>query len=185
MQLKFRLIAIGVAVFGVGLGIAFGAGVAYGRGDPKEVQSGLTSQQIQSLLGISGAQAAGTGTGGAGAAGAAGTQRAQGGSAAGGITALLGGAVTGRVTAVSGGSVTIETAQGAQKVNLSATTTVNRVSTGTSDDIKEGVSILVSGTKKDDGSFDATSVSQLPADLQRLFSGAGNQRAAPGVTRTP
>ncbi len=191
MQLTYRYVLIGIAALGVALGVAFGAGVAYGRGDPREVQSGLTTQQIQSLLGINTAQAASSGAapaggGAAGTGSGAGAQRGQAAGAGGGLTALLGGAVAGRVTAVTGDSVTIETAQGPQKINLSAATSVSRVSTGTSDDIREGATIIASGTKKDDGSYDATSVSQLPAELQRLFGGGGNQqRPAPGATRTP
>src|SRR5687767_2126403 len=98
MVLSFRTIIIAVAVLGVGLGVAFGVGVAYGRGDPKTVESGLTQQQIQSLLGIGGASAAQSTTG----QGATGQSN----------TAALARNPTGRITAVEGQTITIETRAG-------------------------------------------------------------------------
>ncbi len=51
MVFDFRKVAAGVAVFGLALGVAFGAGIAVGRGDPKTIESGLSAQQLQTLLG--------------------------------------------------------------------------------------------------------------------------------------
>ena len=53
MKLTLRVMAVFVLVVGAGFGIAFGAGVAYGRGSPKTVSGGLTTAQLQSMLGIS------------------------------------------------------------------------------------------------------------------------------------
>lgn len=168
-SLTFRTLAIGVVAAGLALGIAFGVGVAYGRGNPKTVQSGLTTQQIQQMYGPATSGAAGAGGQGAGGAGAA------------GAASVLGARSTsGRVTAVSGQTVTIETRQGSQKVLLSSSTTVNKLATGASADLQEGSTIVASGTRKDDGSFEATSVSQVPAELVTLVAGGGT--SAPTVT---
>lgn len=177
MTLTYRMIVIAVAVFGLGLGVAFGAGVAYGRSDPKEVQSGLTAQQIQSLLGVSGGQAASTQSG----AGAAESGQQQRGGAAGRIA-------TGLVTGVEGQTLTIETRQGSQRINLAPSTTISKLSSGTAADIKPGLAIVASGSRKDDGSFDATDVTQVSAELQALLAaalGGATGSATPAAGRTP
>ena len=178
MSLSFRTLAIGIGVMGIALGVAFGAGVAYGRGDPKTVQSGLTQQQIQQLYG------APTNPAAAGAGGAAGAGQNAG---AGGAAALAARATSGRVTAVSGQTITIETARGSQKVNVASSASVNKISGGAASDITEGTTIFASGTRKDDGSFDATSVSQVPSELAQLLStltGGGAGGGAP-ASATP
>lgn len=182
MSLSFRTLAIGIGVMGIALGVAFGAGVAYGRGDPKTVQSGLTQQQIQQLYGAPtnpGAAAA------AGGAGAGAGQNAGGGGT--GTAALAARATSGRVTAVSGQTITIETARGSQKVNVASSAAVNKISGGAASDITEGTTIFASGTRKDDGSFDATAVSQVPGELAQLLStltGGGAAGGAP-ASATP
>ena len=179
MSLSFRTLAIGIGVMGIALGVAFGAGVAYGRGDPKTVQSGLTQQQIQQLYGAptNPAAAAAGGTGATGAGQNAGA----------GAAALAARATSGRVTAVSGQTITIETARGSQKVNVASSASVNKISGGAASDITEGTTIFASGTRKDDGSFDATSVSQVPSELAQLLStltGGGAGGGAP-ASATP
>src|SRR6266545_5708472 len=135
MILSFRTLAIGIGVMGIAMGVAFGAGVAYGRGDPKTVQSGLTQQQIQQLYGAPtnpGAAAAAGGTGaGQGTAGA-------GQNAGAGAAAIGARATSGRVTSVNGQTVTIETARGSQKVNVASSAAVNKISSGAASDITEG-----------------------------------------------
>jgi hypothetical protein len=178
MAINFKTVAAAIAAFGVVLGVTFGAGVAYGRGDPKTVDSGLSQQQIQAMLGISGAQAAG-GTGGQGTQGGQG-QRQSGGTG-GSMTSVLGAnATAGRVTAVSGQTVTIQTAQGTQRINLAASTSVSKMQTGAIADVREGQTIFITGTRKEDGSFDAAALTQLPPELQALFGGS-----APGGSATP
>jgi hypothetical protein len=164
-SITFRKVAAGVLVAGALLGIVFGAGVAYGRGDPKTVQSGLTAQQLQSLLGISSAQAAAATSG----------QSAPGTNAGSGAAAGLlgGGATTGRITAIDGQTITIQTAQGSVKLNLAVSGTVSTVRTGETADLREGMSVVASGSRKDDGSFDATSITQLPSEIQALLTGGG------------
>jgi hypothetical protein len=176
LSLTFRTLAVAALAAGLALGISFGVGVAYGRGDPKTVQSGLTAQQIQQLYG-------GGGAGGAGAAGAAGgAQGNAGGGAAGNAAALGARSTMGRVTAVNGQTVTIETRQGSQKIQLTSGSTVNKLTTGSSGDIQEGSTIVASGTRKDDGSFDATSVSQVPPEVAALLGGGAGGTGGTGTT---
>jgi hypothetical protein len=181
MAINFRTVALGMAAFGIALGITFGAGVAYGRGDPKTVESGLSQQQIQSLLGISGGQGTG-GSGSAGGQGAQGMGQQRGGSGA--TAGVLGaGATAGRVTAISGQTVTIQTSQGNMRLNLAASTSINKMQTGAIPDLREGQTIFATGTRKDDGSFDAAAITQLPPELQSLFGSStsgGSATPAPG-----
>ena len=60
-----KLISV-IVVLGLAFGAVFGAGVAYGRGSPQIVQSGLTQQQIQQLIGGGGTGAGVTGGSGSG-----------------------------------------------------------------------------------------------------------------------
>jgi hypothetical protein len=178
MALTFRTIIIGVAVLGIGMGVAFGAGVAYGRGDPKTVQSGLTQQQLQSLLGVSGAGATGgqaVGQGGTGSQGAG----------QGGAAAALTRNPSGRITAIDGQTLTIETRTGPLKVNVSPTTKINKLAAGAASDLSADGTVIVSGTRRPDGSFDATEISQVPPELQALLGGTGGASAAPGAASTP
>jgi hypothetical protein len=47
---SFRFIAVWVAVTGLLMGVAFGAGMARGKDAPSESGTGLTAQQVQQLL---------------------------------------------------------------------------------------------------------------------------------------
>ena len=190
MSLSFRTLAIGIGVMGIAFGVAFGAGVAYGRGDPKTIQSGLTQAQIQQLYGAPAGGGAGAGAAGAGAGAGAGTTGGTGGGtggANGAAAAAAARATSGRVTAVNGQTVTIDTARGAQKVNLAASTTVSKITGGTAADITEGTTIFANGTRKDDGSFDATSVSQISSDVAALLTSltGGGAATGAGASATP
>jgi hypothetical protein len=173
MALSFRTIIIGVAVLGIGMGVAFGVGVAYGRGDPKTVQSGLTQQQLQSLLGVSSGQAPGQGGTGGQTAGQ------------GGAGTALARNPSGRITAIDGQTITLETRTGPLKVNLGPSTRINKLATGAASDLSADGTVIVSGTRRPDGSFDATEISQVPAELQALLGGTGGAGAAPGAGATP
>jgi hypothetical protein len=71
-------------------------------------------------------------------------------------------------------------------VNIPTSAKVNTYKTGSASDLKVGDSVIVSGTRKDDGSIDATSVSQLPSELQALAGGAtAGQGPSASATRTP
>jgi hypothetical protein len=184
MALNLRTLGIALAVIGVGFGVAFGAGVAYGRGDPKTVQGGLTPQQIQSLLGISGAQGGGAG-GTTDPTGAGRPGQAQGGAAA-QATARN---ATGRVVSVAGNTITIETAQGQTKVNVTPATTYSRITPSTLAELKAGTNIVAGGTRNADGSFNATSISEVPAELSTTpgggFGGGQGAPGGPATTATP
>jgi hypothetical protein len=185
MLVTFRLLVIALAMMGVAVGVSFGIGVAYGKGDTKTVSSGLTEAQIAQIVG------GGTGTGGAGnfanrsGTPAAGTTPGSGG----GGNFAAGGNTTGQITAVDAQSITLTTAQGATvKVSIAPNTTVQTVATGKATDLKVGDSIIVAGARGSDGTVAATSVSAVPTVLQGLLSGnfgggGGNQR--PGAQATP
>lgn len=163
MRVTLRHMAAAVLVVGVGFGVAFGAGVAYGS--PKQVQGGLTQQQLVALLGV------GTGGLGAGASGAGGASGAAG--AAAGLAAL---GTAGRVVSVQGDVVTIETRQGNVRVNLSSSTTLTKVASATRTDLKEGMTVLVGGQRGNDGTIAATSVTELPQQLAGILTGGGTQQ---------
>lgn len=174
MQVTFRLLVFALAAVGLAVGLSFGLGVAYGKGNPREVNTGLTQQQIQALIGGSGA--AGGATGGAGAVG---TARA-GGQAPGGAATLNN--TTGQITAVDATSVTVQTAQGPVKVNVAGNTTVQTLTTGKLSDLKVGDSIVVAGTRGADGAIAATTISALPSIFQGGgFGGGGTQQQRPGT----
>jgi hypothetical protein len=166
MTISHRMMIIAVAIFGLGLGVAFGAGVAVGHGDPKTAEGGLTAQQIQSLLGINVSQASGANEGAAGNAGGTGGAQRQGASQA---AARL---TTGSITAVDGQTLTIETRQGSQKVHLAASTVLSRLMPGSAADLKPGMTVLANGTRREDGSLDATDISEVGSAIQALLGGA-------------
>jgi Domain of unknown function (DUF5666) len=177
MALAFRKIVAALVIAGVAIGVSFGVGVAYGRGDPKTVDTGLTAQQIQSLLGVRGAQASGgVGTGsGATGSGGTGTTGGFGGGAFGG------GGTTGAITAIDGDTITVQGFQGDVKVTLDSGTKVSVEQTGSASDLKVGDTVSVQGTTNADGSVKASSVSQLPAGLAAGRGGGGFQRGAGGA----
>ena len=177
MKITYRMMLIGIAVLGLGFGVSFGAGVAYGHGNPKTQSGGLTQAQLNSLLGINTASASGgtgTTTGGTGAA--ATTVAGRGG--AGGALQALASAATGQITAISGNTITIQTRTGTEKVNLSASTTYQKLTSATASDFKVGDSIVASGSRNSDGSFDAKAVGPLPPELQALLGGSGGGAAS-------
>jgi hypothetical protein len=163
MVLSFRKVMATVAIFGIGIGLAFGVGVAFGKGDQKTVNTGLTQQQIQTLLGVSGSGGAANQTG------ASGTPSAR----AGAGNALLGNNTTGQITAIDGNTLTIQTAQASVKVTVPDSVKVNTYKAGGVTDLKVGDSVIVAGAAGSDGTVAATSLSQLPAELQALGGGAG------------
>lgn len=183
MLVTFRLLVIALVMMGVAVGVSFGIGVAYGKGDTKTVNSGLTEQQIAQIVG-------GTGTtGGAGNfAGRTGTPAAGTTPGAGGAAAA-GNNTSGQITAVDAQSITLSTAQGQSvKVNVAGNTTIQTLTTGKLSDFKVGDSIIVAGTRGADGTVAATTVSAVPSLLQGLLSGTfggGGASQRPGAQPTP
>jgi hypothetical protein len=160
---RFRVLLLGVLAVGLVVGVAFGTGIAVGKGDRQTVQTGLTQQQLQSLLGVGGAAAAGASQGARGALN-------------------LGGNTIGQVTAIEGQTVTVQTQQATVKVAVGPSTTVNTYGGNGLAGLKTGDAVVVAGQRKDDGSIEATSISQLPPELQSLASG-GRPGGAPTPTR--
>jgi hypothetical protein len=162
MRLTFRVLLIAAVIAGFGFGVSFGVGYAAGRGNPKQAAGGMTQQQINQLFGI---QSGGltTGAGGGTTPNGGGTATARGGTGTGTVAR----APLGKITAIDGGTLTVETrVGGVQRVNLSPSTAVNRITSGSQGDLKVGDNIVATGTAKPDGSnFDATTVSQVPAEL--------------------
>jgi hypothetical protein len=78
----------------------------------------------------------------------------------------------GEVTAVSPTSVTIRNAKGKNRViNVSASTVIDKSTSGGATDILQGATILVQGKAAPDGSFDAAEIVVLPANSK--FAGGG------------
>jgi hypothetical protein len=179
---RFKFVALGVVAVGLAMGVAFGLGVAYGKGDEPEAQAaGITLAQIQQMVGGGGG---GPGAGGAGGGGAGTGGAGAGGAQAGGNTAAAASArsTAGRITAVQGQTVTIEIRPGlTQKLNLATSSVVNRLSTGNNSDLKEGSSVLVSGTRKDDGSFDVATINIVPPELAQIASAPATTGTTPGA----
>jgi hypothetical protein len=188
MVVTFRMMIVAIAAFGAALGIAFGVGVAYGKGDKETVQPGLSQQQLQQLLGIGTGGVGGTSAfGGFGGASASGTPGA-GGAAAGGLGALLGNSTVGAITAIDGETITVQGLTGPVKVKVGAIAKINTYKPGNFSDLKVGDSVFVAGSRQQDGSVDATSVNQLPAGLVPSgggASGGGFGGARPTPTATP
>jgi hypothetical protein len=185
---KFRFVALGVIVIGLALGVVFGLGVKYGQGKQPEATGGLTQQQINQLLGVGAGGAGGAGAGGGGGAGAggagAGGSGSAGGASNGGGTALAAGRATaGRITAVQGQTVTIELRPGVtEKINLGTQSVVNKKSTGAGADLKEGSSVIITGSRKPDGSFDATTINLVAPELAQALATSSSSGAAPAAT---
>ena len=94
---------------------------------------------------------------GAGAAGAG----ASNGGASGGSTAASGPVVVGTVVGVAGNDVTVKDLGGSSHVvHVSATTGLAATSVDWSTSLKAGTTVSVNGTKADDGSITATTVTQ-------------------------
>ena len=175
--IDFRKAAIALAIIGAILGVAFGVGVAYGRGSPKTVDSGMSQAQIAQLLGLGGGTGTGTGTGSAGGGGFAG-----GGGGGAAFSNLFGGGTAGLITALTDTTITIETRQGTHTVNLSPTTIVQTYAKTDPAALKAGDVIIVTGDTAADGSIAATDVSQLPDALKTLASGTTGSNGPGGAT---
>jgi hypothetical protein len=188
---RFKFVALGVVAIGLAMGVAFGLGVAYGKGDEPAAQQGVTLAQIQQMIGAGpGAGGGGGGAGGAAGAGSGGGGASQG-SGGGGTSSFGSRATLGKVTAVQGQTVTIEIRPGlTQKLNLGAQTVVNKTQTGTPADVKEGASVLVSGTRKEDGSFDVATINVVAPELLQAMAptsatGGASNGSAPAAPAAP
>jgi hypothetical protein len=169
MRVNFKILVVAAVIAGIAVGVAFGAG--YALGSPRQAAGGLTAAQIIQMYGQP--------SGGVGAGGA------------GGGPGALNRNPLGKITAMDASTITIDGLTGSQKLSLTSATTINRLSSGGSSDLKVGDTVVASGTAKSDGGFDATAVSQVPAELA-TFLGRGTTggtgtggTSAPSRTATP
>ena len=149
----FRSLLIAVAIFGLGWGASFGAGIAYGkRGTGPQVQAAT-------FPGAGGAQT-GNGFGGQGGRGAFGT-----------------------VASVDGRTLTLTEANNQQvKVTLTDQTQIFKQAAGTAADLTAGARVTVQpqGQPAWDGTITAATINVVPADAAGAAAAggaAGGQRA--------
>lgn len=159
MRNRFQVLVVMVAVFGLGLGAAFGGGTFYGRRTAPEAAAPTA------------ATAAPAG-GGAGAAGAA---------VAGGAGGAAG-ATTGVVEEVAGDTVTVRTqAGGTVAVKLQGDTQVRQLASAAPTDIKPGLNVIVTGQPDVDGKVAARSVQITGAGGQGAPGGTGGRPGGAGA----
>jgi hypothetical protein len=155
----FRNLLVGVAIFGLGWGASFGAGIAYGK------RTAAPAVQAAPIPG----QNAGN-TGAAGAAGAAGQGGAR--------------VTVGTVAGVDGKTLTVTGANNQQiKVNVADQTQINKEAPGTLADLVNGarVAVQAQGQPAADGTITAASIQIVPEGAALgAFGGQQAQRAQQG-----
>ena len=150
--------AAGQGGFGGAQGGGFG-GFGGGQGRPGGGAGG-------GFGGFGGGQ--GGGFGGAGGGQGGGFGGGQGG-AGGGFP----GALTGTIESIEGDTITVNTAQGPLTATVQPGQTVIQVlSTGTIDDLSQGLQVTVTGDTSEDGTLSATSI-VITLDFRSLFGGGG------------
>ncbi len=161
MKNTFTALLVGVAALGLGLGLAFGGGVLYGRetADPPKAPAVVT-----------------TAAGGGAASGLTS-------SGAGGLRTGAGGGIAGVVEKVEGNTVTIRTQQGTTNVLLAADTELRQTAGAQVTDLKAGQTITVTGAGNADGTYQARTVTIAPAGGGGQGQGSGGPAA--GATGTP
>lgn len=165
MRNTFSVLLGLVAVFGLGLGMAFGGGVLYGRTTAAPAPTAATAAAAPSSLGALG-----------GAGGAGGTGASQAGAAG------RGGLLVGVIEKVEGSTLTVRTPQGTSTVNLAADTEVRQTVPAQTADLKPGLTVTVTGTTGTDGSMQARTVTITPAGAAGAPTPGTNR---PTATPTP
>lgn len=134
-------------IVGILMVVAFGGGVMIQK--QHDASSASASSSFPSFAG---GIPAGAGAGGGGASN---------GGASGGSTAASGPVVVGTVVGVAGNDVTVKDLGGSTHVvHVSATTGLATTSVTWSTSLKPGTTVSVNGTKADDGTITATTVTQ-------------------------
>jgi hypothetical protein len=157
----FKNLLIGVAIFGLGWGAAFAAGMAWGR---RSVLPPAQAQVIPVSQFIPGAQGQGQGAQGQGAQG----QGAQG----------QGRGAAGTIDRVDGKTLYLSEPNGQQvKVNLTDQTQIMKQDAGTVADLTSGSRVLVAsqGQPAADGTLTAATVSVFPPGATFPFGGGQGQ----------
>ena len=157
----FRNLLIVVAVFGLGWGASFGAGVAFGRRTAPPAAAAAPTGGAQVQL-----QAGGGGQGGQGG------QGAQGGAQGGGQVR----ATVGTIERVDGQTMVLTAAQGGQptRVTLTGQTQILKQAPGTTADLTAGTTVTVQaqGQPAADGTLTAATI---------MIGGPGGPGGAGGV----
>lgn len=170
MQGAFRWLLLTTAVFGLGLGLAFGGGVLYGRNTAKAAPAAA-------VVTVPAGGGAAFGGGGAGAAGTAGAGGAQAGGQGGGQQrgGAGGGLTAGVIEKIEGNTITLRTQQGSASVAFTSDTTVRQTVGAQAADLKTGQTVTVTGAAGSDGKVNAQSITIAPAG-----AGTGGQGGGPG-----
>jgi endonuclease YncB( thermonuclease family) len=162
MRNSFQILVVVVAIFGLGLGAAFGAGAFYARRTAPEPPAATPAP-------AAGAGVTGGAFAGGGAAGATGGASAP---------------TTGVVEEISGDTVTVRTQNGGTvSVKLQGDTQVRQLAPATPSDIRPGLSVIVTGQPDVDGKLAARSV-QITGAAPPAGQGGG-QGGRPAGSATP
>jgi hypothetical protein len=177
MKNTFNVLLGLVAVFGIGLGLAFGGGVLYGR---TSAESPPLPAVLTPAPGGGGAAAfQGGGAGGAGAATggspAAGGQTGGQGGQAGGQGGQGGGQTAGVIEKIEGNTITLRTQQGTATVTLAADTDLRQTVAAQVTELKAGQTVTAQGTRGTDGTIQARSLTITPAGAGGGQGGQGGQ----------
>ena len=78
-----------------------------------------------------------------------------------GGTLVRGGGLMGTIESIEGNTVVIKTTDGSTRVQTTDTTLIEKTMSVTVSDLKVGESVVVSGSKNDDGSYTARSIQSL------------------------
>ncbi|HUD44999.1 MAG TPA: hypothetical protein VMR41_05620 [Patescibacteria group bacterium] len=98
-----------------------------------------------------------------GQGGTGGQGRFGGGQGGAGLTRNGGGATVGDIVAQDSDSITLKLSDGSSKiVNLSSSTTINKMTTGSTSDLKTGERVAAIGTTNSDGSITAQTIQLNP-----------------------
>lgn len=182
MKISYWKVLVGIAVFGLCLGAAFGAGTVYGRHSKTNnagaaaaasTQLNRTSQSSQASGSGSDSNARSTTTTSQASASQSGTPRAGGlaGAGRGFIGGFAGRPIEANVTSVSGSQLQLTFSFGGRtsgtstNVALDGQTTYYTTQKGDSSSLKSGASVYVTSATASDGTLTAQSIVVLPANF--------------------
>lgn len=169
MRLNFLGLLILVAIVGVAVGGAYGAGIVIGKG---------TAPAATQAQGASGAAGAAGDTGAAGASKAGGNGFGSGGSG-----------VSGTVQKIDGNTLTITTQSGGStQVSLSDNTSIRKTTEASRTELTQGMSVVILGQQGSGGNLAASSIQIVPADgatpsQQQRSKPQGAPTSTPGKTQ--
>lgn len=158
-MLGFRTLLIGTIILGLGIGAAFGAGMAFGR---------------RTGPGVAAASAPAFGDGDAfaqfGQAGQAGA-----GGRSGGLAGTLG-----SIERIEGNRLTLRTPQGQVMVTLAADVAVRKTVEGSVSDLAVGQTVTATGERAGDGAITARAVQLVPEGTAGAVGGGARGGSRPG-----